>query len=62
MKYVSKFLILSCFLYLLIIVKLQKDTKDEDLVKKFNIKHIKDGDGKTFPEMGNLITLHYIGT
>ena len=37
-------------------------TKDPDFVQKFKVKHLKEGDGKTFPRNGESVQVHYEGT
>jgi len=38
------------------------DTKDEEFVKQFQVKHVTAGDGKSFPQKGNQVKVHYTGT
>ena len=39
-----------------------KTTHDPEFEKQFTVKHIKEGDGKTFPENGDVVHVHYQGT
>lgn len=40
----------------------QCDTHDPEMVNIFQIKHIKEGDGKNFPKAGNKVKVHYTGS
>ena len=42
--------------------QLRITTKDENFKSRFNVGYIKEGDGKTFPNNGDLATIHYHGT
>ena len=53
--------ILLSFL-LLNIVFSHETTHDPEFEKKFQLTHIKEGDGKTFPKKGEKLHVHYIGT
>lgn len=37
------------------------DTHDPEFEKQFQVKHIKEGDGKNFPGLGDTIKMHYAG-
>ena len=37
-------------------------THDPEFEKKFQVTHIKEGDGKTFPKKGEHVYVHYTGT
>ena len=37
-------------------------THDPEFEKKFQVKHIRDGDGKTFAKKGDAVHVHYEGT
>ena len=37
-------------------------TPDPEFEKKFQVTHIKEGDGKTFPKRGDHVHVHYTGT
>ena len=50
------------FFALIFIVFAVPDTHDPEFEKKFQVKHIKEGNGKTFPELGDNIHIHYVGT
>ena len=57
-------MIKSIFLsFILINVVLTVDTThDPEFEKKFQVTHIKEGDGKTFPKAHNKMYVHYRGT
>jgi len=38
------------------------DTKDPEFVKQFKLKHITEGDGKSFPKKGFSVKVHYTGS
>ena len=50
--------ILLCFILINIALS-HETTHDEELEKKFQLIHIKEGDGKTFPKKGDNIFVHY---
>ena len=55
-----KFLVLT---FLLINTILSAETThDPEFEKKFQVTHIKEGDGKTFPKKGDHVFVHYTGT
>ena len=37
-------------------------THDPEFEKKFQVTHLKEGDGKTFPKKGDTVYVHYEGT
>ena len=48
---------------LLFSVALADDTThDPEFEKQFQVTHIKEGDGKTFPKKGDQVSVHYTGT
>ena len=49
-------------LLLINIVLSHETTHDPEFEKKFQLTHIKEGDGKTFPKKGEKLHVHYIGT
>ena len=53
--------IFFCFI-LLNIVLANDTTHDPEFEKKFQVTHIKEGDGKTFPKKGDHVFVHYTGT
>ena len=54
-----KFYLLCC---ILLNFALSVDTThDPDFEKKFQVTHIKEGDGKTFPKKGDTVYVHYEG-
>lgn len=38
------------------------NTRDEEFEKLYQVKHLADGDGVSFPKAGNTVTVHYTGT
>ena len=38
------------------------NTHDPEFEKKFQVTHIKEGDGKTFPKKNDIVHVHYEGT
>ena len=55
-----KFLVLT-FLLINTILSAQT-THDPEFEKQFQVTHIKEGDGKTFPKKGDHVFVHYTGT
>ena len=56
----SKIFFLS---FVLINIVLAVDTThDPEFEKKFQVTHIKEGDGKNFPKKGDRVSVHYSGT
>ena len=55
-------LLLLSFLLINIVLSSQETTHDPEFEKKFQVTHIKEGDGKTFPKKGEKLHVHYIGT
>ena len=53
--------ILLSFLLLNIIFS-HETTHDPEFEKRFQVTHIKEGDGKTFPKKGDKLHVHYTGT
>ena len=49
-------------LLLINIVLSHETTHDPEFEKKFQLTHIKEGDGKTFPKKGEKLHVHYTGT
>ena len=54
----------AIFLSLILInIALADDTThDPEFEKQFQVTHIKEGDGKTFPKKGDQVFVHYTGT
>ena len=51
------------FIFLLINITLtQKTTHEKEFEKQFQVTHIKEGDGKTYPKKGDIVHVHYDGT
>ena len=49
--------------FLLINITLANETThDPEFEKKFQVTHLKEGDGKTFPKKGDTVYVHYEGT
>jgi FK506-binding protein 1 len=40
----------------------EKDTNEPEFVETFQVKHIRPGDGQSFPKAGTSVTVHYTGT
>jgi FK506-binding protein 1 len=40
----------------------QKDTHDPEFETQFQVKHLKEGDGKSFAKVGDRVSVHYTGT
>lgn len=60
MKY--NYLLLISFSVLLSLSICRDTTKSEEFIRNFNAKHITDGDGETFPNDGDSVTVHYVGS
>ena len=52
-------IVLAC---LSLVLSAHKTTHDPEFEKQFKVKHDKEGDGKTFPEIGDTVHVHYNGT
>ena len=50
------------FLYLITIITSNLGTYEPAFEQKYQVKHIKDGDKKTFPSKGDEVYVHYKGT
>ena len=50
------------FLILINILLGNETTHDPEFEKQFQVTHIKEGDGKTFPKKGDMVSVHYTGT
>ena len=48
--------------FLINVILAHETTHDPDFEKKFQVTHIKEGDGKTFPKNGDQVSVHYTGT
>ena len=55
----NKFLFLSFVLFSIVLC--DETTYDSEFEKKFNVTHLKKGDGKTFPKKGDMVFVHYEG-
>ena len=53
--------IFLCFLIISFVLS-QNTTHDPEFEKKFQVEHIKEGDGKTFAKKGQRVFVHYEGT
>ena len=55
---------IKIFLGFLIITNVlsHETTHDPEFEKKFQVTHIKEGDGKTFAKKGDIVYVHYEGT
>ena len=49
-------------LYFIITITSNPDTYESAFETKYQVKHIKDGDKKTFPSKGDEVYIHYKGT
>ena len=49
------------FLFFTIVLS-QETTHDPEFEKKFQVTHLKEGDGKTFAKKGDSVHVHYEGT
>ena len=55
----------KAFLLLFFLVNISlahETTHDPEFEKKFQVTHIKEGDGKTFAKKGDMVYVHYEGT
>ena len=55
-----KTLFLTFILFSLVLSN--ETTHDPEFEKKFQVEHMKEGDGKTFPKKGDIVYVHYEGT
>lgn len=49
-------------IYLISFIICEKDTHEPEFIETFQVKHLKAGDGVTFPKAGSPVTVHYTGT
>ncbi len=56
MKIFIKLALLACFVSFAFC-----NTSDPEFEKLYQVKHIKEGDGKSFPPAGTQVTVHYTG-
>ena len=56
----SKTLFLAFILFSFVLS--DETTHDPEFEKKFQVVHMKEGDGKTFPKNGDQVFVHYTGT
>ena len=56
----SKTLFLAFILFSFVLS--DETTHDPEFEKKFQVVHMKEGDGKTFPKKGDIVYVHYEGT
>ena len=63
-NFMSKIFSLAIISYLIEITisQTQKTTYDSDFTTKLSLKHLKEGDNKTFAMTGDNVTVHYNGT
>lgn len=40
----------------------RETTSSEDFIRRFQVRHITQGDGENFPFKGDEVTVHYVGT
>lgn len=55
-------LILTCAISLISFSLCEKDTHDAEFESLFQVKHLKEGDGKSFARQGDRVSVHYTGT
>jgi FK506-binding protein 1 len=55
-------IVFSIFICLTLTLCSEKTTYETDFETQFQVKHLKKGDGKTFPKAGERVTVHYTGT
>ncbi len=58
----SVFVIISVLTILSFTFCQDKTTFDSDFETQFQVKHLKEGDKKTFPKAGEKVSVHYTGT
>lgn len=56
-----RILIFLTFAFLTLVL-CDKTTYESEFETQFKVQHIKQGDGKTFPKVGEKVSVHYTGT